>query len=90
MLAQCWEAPYRGAAPFPLATYMEDRSVYDFLSLRDFPSIWDFSTCDLRSMPRVGPTWQNNGSSPSAFGFKPMVLTSCRDMGDMDRGRFRH
>ena len=90
MSVQCWEVPYRGEANFHLATYMEDRSVYDFLLLKDFLSIWDFSTCDSRSMPRAGPIWQNNGSSPSAFGFKPMVLTSCREMGDMDRGRLRH
>jgi hypothetical protein len=41
-------------------------------------------------MPRAGPTWQNNGSSPSAFGFNPMTLMSYRDLGDMNRARVCH
>ena len=33
------------------------------------------------------PAWENNGSLISVFDFKPMVRTTYRDMGDLDRAR---
>lgn len=63
--------PGRGA--FSPGFCTEDRSAYDFLSPKDFPSTWDFSTHDSRLISKASPTCHGNGSSLSVFDFKPMA-----------------